>query len=144
MTSPAVTVALFESVGRSCASLFNGTGTCSDMSYLGDGGGQGGGSFNNTKISTGNIGQPIRTGGNYDTTYPNGRHTDGSNYLLADGHCKYLKGALVSPGAFPGKLGCDQNSAGCNNPYIGGNVTSASTDMMGVGAKSFAITFSQL
>ncbi len=27
-----------------------------------------------------------------------GRHTDGANYLLTDGHVKYLKGAAVSPG----------------------------------------------
>ena len=27
-----------------------------------------------------------------------GRHTDGANYLLSDGHVKWLKGAVVSPG----------------------------------------------
>ena len=36
--------------------------------------------------------------GNLDPASPTGRHTDGSEYLLADGHVKYLKGIAVSPG----------------------------------------------
>lgn len=31
-------------------------------------------------------------------TYQNPRHTDASNYLMADGHVKWLRGAVVSPG----------------------------------------------
>jgi len=30
--------------------------------------------------------------------YPTGRHLDGSNFLLADGHVKWFQGAQVSPG----------------------------------------------
>jgi prepilin-type processing-associated H-X9-DG protein len=45
---------------------------------------------------------------NYDTGYlgglttasknPTGRHTDGSNFLFADGHVKWLRGSAISPG----------------------------------------------
>ncbi|BDI30477.1 hypothetical protein CCAX7_25280 [Capsulimonas corticalis] len=35
------------------------------------------------------------------TQNPTGRHTDGSNYLLSDGHVKFLRGAAVSPGMPP-------------------------------------------
>ena len=113
LSSPAITVALFESVGINCASLDTGTGQCSPMSYLGDGNSQNGGFSNaHQALVTGPIGQPVR-GYVYDTIFQTGRHTDGSNYLLADGHAKYLKGAAVSPGVFPKTTTCDQDQAGC-------------------------------
>ena len=148
---PAITVLLYEFVGRNCTNLTTGAmgGTQSDMSYLGDSAGQGGGGFGGTKISTGNIGQPVRAGGNYDTAYPTGRHTDGSNYLLADGHAKYLKGAAVSPGQYAKTLGCAQDDprpAVCE-PFIHSPnllVNAASTDMVGVSPTYFVATFSQL
>ena len=39
--------------------------------------------------------------GNYAFTmaHPTGLHTDGSNFLLADGHVKWLRGTSVSPGS---------------------------------------------
>ena len=35
-------------------------------------------------------------GGNFQ--YPQGRHLDGSNFLMVDGHVKWLKGSAVSTG----------------------------------------------
>ena len=51
-------------------------------------------------FETGPIGnQTLVATQNLDPLEPTGVHTDGSNWLLADGHVKYLKGAAVSPGA---------------------------------------------
>jgi prepilin-type N-terminal cleavage/methylation domain-containing protein/prepilin-type processing-associated H-X9-DG protein len=45
-----------------------------------------------------------------------GRHTGGSNYLLADGHAKFLRGSAVSPGMTnPTSTDCSNQAAGANN-----------------------------
>ncbi len=44
-------------------------------------------------------GAPAGTGtGTISAIYQQARHTDQSNYLMADGHVKWLRGAVVSPG----------------------------------------------
>ena len=55
------------------------------------------------------------SGGNF--TGPLGRHTDGSNFLLADGHAKFLRPSAVSAGgANPGGPGYF-----CGGPYSAGS-----------------------
>ena len=54
-----------------------------------------------------------------------GLHTDGANYLLGDGHAKFLRGAAVSPG-FNGTAGQYQNqtanqAAATDTMYSGAN-----------------------
>ena len=81
--------------------------------------------------STGPIGKPPLSGVlTYDPAFPTGRHTDGSDYLLADGHAKYFKGAAVSPGAGPGSSANQSGNYACT------------TDLLS--ANNFAATFSTL
>jgi len=53
---------------------------------------------------------------NYDPANPNGNHSEGSNYLLADGHVKWFKGVNVSTGNNNNDSKCPQkqyNYSGC-------------------------------
>ena len=50
--------------------------------------------FDLDKLATGPMNVSI-----IDEPLPPGRHTDGSNYLAADGHVKYLRGVQISAGA---------------------------------------------
>ncbi len=52
----------------------------------------------NTKYATGPMGGVAPTNGTTYFTGLTGRHTDGSNFLAADGHVKWLRGVAVSPG----------------------------------------------
>ncbi|MGI4792464.1 MAG: DUF1559 domain-containing protein [Janthinobacterium lividum] len=76
-----------------------------------------------------------------DTT---GRHSDGSNFLMADGHAKWLRGSAVSSGFSAAMLGCAQDGAAtCQiNDASGGGAeknNAASTDV-----STYAATFSTL
>jgi len=64
-----------------------------------------------------------------DYVQATGLHTDGSNFLAADGHVKWLRGASVSPG-HNGVSGYGQNGSAA--------LTAAATDTLG----NFAMTFS--
>ncbi|MGI4788126.1 MAG: type II secretion system protein [Janthinobacterium lividum] len=52
-------------------------------------------------------------------TAPTGRHTDGSCFLMLDGHAKWLRGSQVSSGNLPVLATCNQDDtpavAGCNS-----------------------------
>lgn len=63
--------------------------------------------------------------------YPYGRHLEGSNFLMADGHVKWFKGAAVSGGLNPANAN-DAQGAG----------TAEGTEYTGAG--SHAVTFSPL
>lgn len=95
------------------------------------------------RYDTGDMGNPARSPGQIDTINPLGRHTDGSNFLLCDGHVKWLKEGQVSPGDSPGadNSSCtnlsNQPQDGCGGTW--GN--SAGTGALG-GTPSFAATFS--
>ncbi len=52
----------------------------------------------NVQFETGQLGNRPRGGGSYIDPGNKGRHTDGSNFLLADGHVKWYHGAQVSSG----------------------------------------------
>jgi prepilin-type N-terminal cleavage/methylation domain-containing protein/prepilin-type processing-associated H-X9-DG protein len=58
-----------------------------------------------------------------------GRHTDGSNFLAADGHVKYLRGTKVSPGL------SNTNTTGAQAPNIAAGTGYSGTN-------SFVLTFS--
>jgi len=64
-----------------------------------------------------------------------GRHTDGSNFLLCDGHVKWLRPAGVSTG------GDDSSGSGTNcNTFTSGTINGASAQT-GCSAPGFAATF---
>ncbi len=56
------------------------------------------GTPNGMKYATGDLGSTTATTQATDFTGLTGIHTDGSNFLAADGHVKWLRGAAVSPG----------------------------------------------
>ena len=68
------------------------------------------------------------------------RHTDGTNFLLADGHVKYLRPTAVSPGFSNGNSGYgqDQNNTG----YVAGSGIAAGTSGLTTNGANFAATFS--
>jgi len=158
LVAPASTVNLFEVQGDTAnlaeaqsVDAINGDGETSyntatplygDSSFAGDGndGYTGAAPF----YATGDLG--LSAGGttaanlNVGTfTAGNGLHTGGANYLLADGHAKWLRGRAVSSGI----------SAAQPNTFTGGTiptVQAASTDYSGNGSTipAFAATFSIL
>ena len=73
----------------------------------------------------------------YSANLTTGLHTGGSNFLLADGHAKWLRPAAVSPGDAPTASGSYASATG---------FTAASTDVLaGNGTHpSYAATFSTL
>ena len=79
------------------------------------------------------MGSPTRTNGQQHA----GRHTDASNFLLADGHVKWLRPSAVSPSysATAAAYGQDQDPSGSNNNAAG---TAALTS----NGAHFAATFS--
>ena len=67
-----------------------------------------------------------------------GAHTDGSNFLAADGHVKWLRASAISPG---------KDATAANNPEDDGGEHAAGTSYMNVdnGAQgSAALTFSKI
>jgi prepilin-type N-terminal cleavage/methylation domain-containing protein/prepilin-type processing-associated H-X9-DG protein len=104
LTAPASTVALSE-IMNNVAKVdnnngnFDGDSAVSFGAYRFDGYGP---------VSSINGGFPIADGGylgaiaaaatSASSYHPTGRHTDGANYLMTDGHAKFLRGPQVSPG----------------------------------------------
>lgn len=87
---------------------------------------------------TSGMGNPPRHSG-YDI---NARHTDGSNFLLADGHVKYLRPIAVSPGFTNAGANCgqDQISSGTGCGVAIGDA--AGTAGLTTNGANFAATFS--
>jgi prepilin-type N-terminal cleavage/methylation domain-containing protein/prepilin-type processing-associated H-X9-DG protein len=79
--------------------------------------------------------------GNRGTSNPsqisNAYHTQGSNFLLTDGHAKWFRPSAVSSGATAGTTGCGEDAGGS----CGTAPTAASTDVLGNG-NTYAVTFS--
>jgi len=113
-------------------------------------GDDGGGTFMKWgKLATGTIGnRPYKSSW---FTGPTGLHTDGANYLLADGHAKWLRPSAVSGGGVPWAnttagstpaSDCQQDA--CKWSWGGGLAgNAAGTQSLGNG-NTFAATFSPL
>jgi prepilin-type processing-associated H-X9-DG protein len=137
--APASTVLLFETSGAisEITRLGNGNGSqdtsADNQSPAGNGvahtrGGQ-------YAYATGPLGQPAQA----VTASSVGRHTEGSNFLLADSHAKFLRGTAVSAGTNNPSAGCPQGMSG--SPCAAdSNLPAASTDYSG--PVKFAATFS--
>jgi len=81
-----------------------------------------------------------------------GRHTDGSNFLMADGHAKWLRGSAVSPGGPPWAnttpgatpaANCQQGACNWTGPGGASRSNAAGTSALGNG-NSFQATFSPI
>jgi len=93
-----------------------------------------------TKYATGPMGGIAATNLTQDFTGPTGRHTDGSNFLAADGHVKWLRGSAVSPG-FAALSATSAQAADATGPY-GANKNAAGTGALNANGANFALTFS--
>ena len=69
---------------------------------------------------------------------PIGRHTDGSNWLLADCHAKWIRGAKVSFGGVSSAEDCNQN----NSPALPDCTTDPNGSAAGTGNSQYAATYS--
>ncbi|MDR3707053.1 MAG: DUF1559 domain-containing protein [Capsulimonadaceae bacterium] len=108
LTAPAMTVLLFEVTGNSGVDVTSpteqkspsgfGLGTLTSWGYDPDGGGTASSCAASTetlKYATGDLGG---RGDNCFFAATTGRHSNGSVFVLADGHAKWLMGNLVSSG----------------------------------------------
>jgi len=94
MNKPATTVLLCEIAGNTAnVTQSGGLDLDSSSSTGGDAAGRGYLTPTTLTYATGALGFPVRP---YQTVYGKGRHNDGSNFIIADGHCKWLKGNMVS------------------------------------------------
>jgi len=90
--------------------------------------------------ATGYIGDYNGLGNTTDVLSPTGRHSGGSNFLMCDGHCKWLQGAQVSSGS---NANC-QTCKGTDGESQGWPWESAGTSFSGgyAGEPTFQVTFS--
>ena len=92
---------------------------------------------------TGPMGQPAWSdglnGGGYGYQWQ-GIHAGGSNFVLEDGHVKWLRPERVSPGFEAATVNGDQNM----NGIFGSGGVAAGTGFMGQAPKNFTATFSPL
>ncbi|MEO7717952.1 MAG: DUF1559 domain-containing protein [Capsulimonas sp.] len=138
LNAPASTVLLCEAFGvvmdlnRIDQTDFSSAGTM-DTNYWTNGG-KGSPTNNFAQYATGN--PPGQQLNQYKGT--NGAHTDGANYLAADGHVKWLKAARISPGKDALAAGDAENDGGehaAGTSYMNVN---------GSGQGSAAMTFSKI
>jgi len=96
LTAPASTVVLVE-LGGTTEAMNQANGTVNDVSSCVTDGGTG---WSCGSLETGPMigGWTSAVGLGLDGANPTGRHTNGSNFLLADGHAKWLAGTKVSTG----------------------------------------------
>lgn len=144
LAAPASTVLLCEIQG-STLDVANTTGVRPDYSV--------GATMDTGFWTDGGQGTPVRNY-NYATgtppgqnlrnvpSAPKGIHTDGSNYLAADGHVKWLRAGAISSG----KDAKASGDAQVNGTSCGGSTCAAGTASMnnGRGANSAALTFSKI
>ncbi len=150
VNSPAATVLCFEDTNRSIdadLSINNNGGYPQDAGSAGVGfAGDGVGKFANGiwHYATGYLGGVTPSNLTDFDNKPTGRHTDGSNFLLTDGHVKWLRGAAISPG--PSALQQNDvqgaNNVPYGNPY--GTPSQSLPSAAGTGDSAHAATFSTL
>ncbi|MCW3062550.1 MAG: prepilin-type N-terminal cleavage/methylation domain [Capsulimonas sp.] len=147
LVAPASTVLLFEDSNKAVdlnLTINNNGGTPQDVGgagcgYSNDSNGKFAGGW---KYQTGYMGGVTpATISDFDSK-PTGRHTDGSNFLLADGHVKWLKGAAVSPGPSAATSTDAQGLSTIAYGWPGSNTPLPKA--AGTGASGFAATFSTI
>lgn len=132
--APAKTVMLFEVAGV-VADVSNPVTDLSTTAQGGDTGGPGWLDAAGGKYDTGIMGVPPRVFGSFGTNdswrdRTKGRHSNGSNFLLADGHVKWFRREQVSTGNLPTRSDCPQTPAtppatGCTDGAAAGTDASA-------------------
>ncbi len=150
LSAPAATVLLFEAQNAhewlTAAGGDSSTAVKYNSSPGGNGGDGGAGyidldSTTSTPVqyATGAMGQPEQYKAGYFVSEASGRHTDASNFALADGHVKYLHRQYVSPG-FAAINPTDDQGIGTSNGVTVSR--GAGTGAMGQAPKNFVATFS--
>ena len=118
LNKPAMTVALCE-VSGGYGDVAQAGGGVDLHSPSGDGGNNSGSYLTGGRYTTGLLGVPPRT----RTQSQNApRHNEGSNFLMGDGHAKWLRGAMVSNGISAQRPTDNQTgsrAAGTEAPGIG-------------------------
>ena len=142
LQSPAKTVQLFEVINApgivandvpGADTAAGGDGVC-DLNYI------------HTRYATGVF--PNVTGASVGNGAANrydsltGRHTDGSNFLLADGHVKWLRASAVSAGQDNTTAGDQGTSGPATCGYHNGGNFNSTTLAANTGNANFAATFS--
>ena len=92
------------------------------------------------KYATGAMGQPERYLSGYFVSQAGGRHTDASNFVLADGHVKFIHRQSVSPGIPNSNPACGQDQTGSPCAPAASGVGVAA----GTAVSTFAATFSPI
>ncbi len=89
------------------------------------------------------MGNPPRMNATY---FKDGRHTDASNFLLGDGHVKYLRAIQVSPGFTNTGTNCGQDQVFANGvcTTTAGSGKAAGTSALNSNGANFAATFSSI
>jgi prepilin-type N-terminal cleavage/methylation domain-containing protein/prepilin-type processing-associated H-X9-DG protein len=127
-TAPSDTVMLYEISGSSGYSVATEDDASSPANTLGSCGGSAAGNgfgnptyalaaingYGQLTFATGDMNGYGALPANFQADYPanlaTGRHTNGSNYMFADGHAKCLRPEDVSPGGSPGLSTNNENS----------------------------------
>jgi prepilin-type N-terminal cleavage/methylation domain-containing protein/prepilin-type processing-associated H-X9-DG protein len=155
LAAPSSTVLIFEVQGAH-EWITNPTGDASQaLFYNSSVGGNGGdgyagnpgyidtdGTTHKPQYATGAMGQPERYPTGYFVSETSGRHTDASNFALADGHVKYIRRQYVSPGQPNSNPACGQDQTG--SPCSSSVGVAAGTGTIGQAPANFAATFSPL
>ena len=111
--SPAKTVYLFE--------VLNTPADVTSLTDFNSGVGDGYDGTGNLSPSAGYYATGAMGGGTNTQQFSKttGLHSDGANYLLGDGHVKWLRGTQVSPGDTDAVTATDPQSGGGGNPAVG-------------------------
>ena len=87
------------------------------------------------------MGNPARTG---QAQFGPARHTDGSNFLMGDGHVKWLRPSAVSSGFDSISANCGQDQTFTNGACASSTGFAAGTNALSSNGANFAATFSTL